>query len=203
MKAVLVPAQYGEPIKDIELPDNAQLAADAIRHMIGGYMERVKLRDCPTVSMWVDEDGKMKSVTRNLRATFLSSVEPPDFIVGDAIITGGRGALGRDCGWSAKNFESMLSVQRRRGLPDPDPAEMADRLQQRANQILALENDGMELAAKLGEAEHQLQGAVSALESIANAQPVVVVSGERPAINGFTLRQIARDALARFGGQSA
>jgi hypothetical protein len=41
-----------------------------------------------------------------------------------------------------------------------------DLLAEADTKLLALENDGMELAAKLGDAEHQLQGAVSTLTSV-------------------------------------
>jgi hypothetical protein len=43
-----------------------------------------------------------------------------------------------------------------------------DLLAEADTKLLALENDGMELAAKLGDAEHQLQGAVEALERLAD-----------------------------------
>src|SRR4051812_23629001 len=55
-----------------------------------------------------------------------------------------------------------------------------DLLAEADTKLLALENDGMELAAKLGDAEHQLQEAVTALVRIA-----ALAESERAALRRY------------------
>jgi len=105
MKAVLIPCDPDKAIEDIELPDNQSDAADRVRELIGGYFQLIKVRNEPRLCLWCDEDGKLSVKPVNLRATFFSVVEPPDFIVGDVVLTGGRGAI-RPCpleAWEVKN----------------------------------------------------------------------------------------------------
>jgi hypothetical protein len=52
------------------------------------------------------------------------------------------------------------------GSPNREPGCGAKENEKLRLQVAALENDGMELAAKLGEAEEALQGAIKTLERI-------------------------------------
>jgi hypothetical protein len=75
-----------------------------------------------------------------------------------------------------------------------------DLLAEADTNLLALENDGMELAAKLGDAEHQLQGAVDALRELCEASEFAAIR-----FGPKTARLIAaREKAARItasGGQ--
>jgi len=107
MKAVLIPCDPNKPIEDIELPDNQDECAERVRFLIDGYFERVKTRRL-RANIWCDEDGKMKSKpVTNLRATFLSNLVPPDFIVGDVVVTGGQGAF-RDLPYTALEVNAEI-----------------------------------------------------------------------------------------------
>jgi hypothetical protein len=109
MKAVLIPAG-NEPMQDIDLPNNGDQAFTAVRMMVDGYVEAIKVRGYKAV-LWTNEDGKMMGLPKNLRATFLSVVAPPDFIVGPAIMTGGVGALRLDCPLTAQQVQALLDPE--------------------------------------------------------------------------------------------
>jgi len=67
---------------------------DTLQSHIGGWIEHVQLRiDGTIVDVWLDEEGKLKSLPVNL-------VIPGDVLVGTLVFTGGADEVGMTLGVS-------------------------------------------------------------------------------------------------------
>lgn len=67
-----------------------------LQALVGGNIEAVGLT-CPTPATgYINEEGKMKGLPRNQRATFVANIMPSDWIAGPMIVLGGPDDEGND-----------------------------------------------------------------------------------------------------------
>lgn len=95
--AILIPASQAKPIKLRKL-DRGNLAA--YQAFVGGNIEPVNL-DNPAASMYVNEEGKLRRLPINMRATHVewahnALLRNEDIIMGDAFILGPVDQNGED-----------------------------------------------------------------------------------------------------------
>lgn len=86
MKALFVPAALNEPIEEIEWS-----TLEDLQTLVEGYIETVPFRS--DVVPYFNEEGKIKGLDENLRATAILSanLQPGDYIAGNAIFVGSDG----------------------------------------------------------------------------------------------------------------
>lgn len=72
--------------------DGKRFTLVELQGLVGGYIERVPFPDGE--SLWMNEEGKLRGLPRNDRATAAAheacAIFPDDFIVGDALLTNKR-----------------------------------------------------------------------------------------------------------------
>jgi hypothetical protein len=78
---------------------------------VGGMIEAVTLSD--TLTLWVNEEGKLNGLPVNVFATalFTSVFGSVDIIVGDAVLTGGADDEGETLGLSGENLAFLEMVK--------------------------------------------------------------------------------------------
>jgi hypothetical protein len=117
MKALLVPSD-GNP-RIVELADDDK----ALRDLIGGYVEMVRLADGLGL-MWVDEDGKDKGLEVNQLATWLgrqAGTRRDDFVVGTCVITDSKPPdLAEVKGTTVRYLNRLVGVYDESGAMLPD-----------------------------------------------------------------------------------
>lgn len=108
MKTALVVKTTGE-MYEIDISENSY---DALKNEIGGWLEAIDLSpfDASNPTMWLDEEGKLKSLKHNLFAqrifdcTFGSW---KDSVVGDVVFTGGTDRHGNTMGLTTSALEKL------------------------------------------------------------------------------------------------
>ena len=97
MKVLVIPAQSCEPLRIQDIPDTGNAQSDAIHDILGGWLE-VAPQPHPEVTIWCDEEGKLKGKSINARASELWEMiwgeTLDDVLVGDIILTGGTDSEG-------------------------------------------------------------------------------------------------------------
>jgi len=86
---------------DIEVVSfTAETEYEVIKEVVGGYLEIVRLS--PTMTMWINEEGKLDKLPYNHRATAIWNFYfgATDIIAGNVIITGGTDTNGNCLGLS-------------------------------------------------------------------------------------------------------
>lgn len=85
MRAILIPAERDEPIREVDLGEDAYQGIKALLN--DGWLEGVSsIR--PDVTPYVDEEGKIKGLPVNFRATaLLGPAIVGDFLVGNCVLT--------------------------------------------------------------------------------------------------------------------
>lgn len=96
---LLIPADMSLPLQAVDMPDGSSLAL--LQKMVGGYVEATPVNDRDhEITLYVDEEGKMKHKPFNERATYLWTLiynsVLDDFLVGDVVVTGGVGKDGEE-----------------------------------------------------------------------------------------------------------
>ena len=86
VRAVVVPAHAGLPVYERQIESLADY-----QDAVGGYVEPLVL-ETAAITLWVDEEGKVKHRPPNARATFLfwfldSAVHREDVLAGDVVLT--------------------------------------------------------------------------------------------------------------------
>lgn len=82
-----------------------------LQEAVGGYIEAVQLKD--NLTMWLNEEGKMNGLPHNENAQFyfdLAFGPGVDFIVGNAVMTGGIDKEGETLGLDDRVVESMTTT---------------------------------------------------------------------------------------------
>ena len=86
---------------DIEVVSfTAETEYEVIKKAVGGYLEIIRLS--PTMTMWINEEGKLDKLPYNHRATAIWNFYfgATDIVVGDVILTGGIDTDGNCLGLS-------------------------------------------------------------------------------------------------------
>jgi len=110
MRVGLIPANPFEPIRFLDIEEGLK----PMQELVGGYIEAVRL---PDIEMYVDEEGLLKGLPLNIRATLLYrqavSEEFRDQVgcVGDAVAFGGVTPGGKTKGLSKKQEELLINLQ--------------------------------------------------------------------------------------------
>lgn len=109
MKTALVVKTTGE-MYEIDISANSY---DALKNEINGWLEAIDLKAGThfwDATMWVDEEGKMKSLPHNLFAQKIfdfSFGAWRDSVVGDVVFTGGADQHGNTKGLSKQSLEML------------------------------------------------------------------------------------------------
>ena len=95
--AIAIPADISQPLRRVEIRPGESLV---YRYLVGGNLEVVSL-DLPPASLYVNEEGKLKGLPINHRATSVLWMHSPvfrdkDIIAGDAFIVGPVDEHGND-----------------------------------------------------------------------------------------------------------
>lgn len=118
----IVKGKMSNSIRVITLGDNntitsqamPELTLDYLQSAVKGYVQAIELRDVYSgITMWINEEGKFDdSLSLNHGATFIweqSFGAGTDFIVGNAVFTGGADDEGNTLGLSAEQQSMVLS----------------------------------------------------------------------------------------------
>jgi len=93
MSKVLVKRVEGD-LEEVVVGEDSASMYEVVSGSIGGWIEHVQLRiDGTVVDVWLDEEGKLKSLPVNLGI-------PGDVLVGTLVFTGGADEVGRTLGVS-------------------------------------------------------------------------------------------------------
>lgn len=100
LRFVVIPAAAEEPIAELVVEDQ-DAVYDAVKRAVGGWLEMVMLGDA--AALYIDEEGKLKRLAVNRRATELSHRSPTpvmawDVICGDVVVVGTLDERGRRTG---------------------------------------------------------------------------------------------------------
>lgn len=90
MRAFHIPQDKGQPITEVDAPDDDHGFAQWCHEQVGGYLEVHLIKGHQNLIMWVDEEGKLKNRGVNARATAISQYVGKDVLVGDVIVTGSK-----------------------------------------------------------------------------------------------------------------
>jgi hypothetical protein len=86
VRIIVIPQDIDQPIQLREI----EPVLDAMKEIVGGWLEVVPCAELG--DMWVNEEGKLQGLRRNLFATHLAhecfAIMPGDFIVGDVFLAG-------------------------------------------------------------------------------------------------------------------
>lgn len=86
MKVLVIPQELDEPIQLREI----EPGLDSMKEIVGGWLEVVYCGELG--DMWINEEGKLQGLRRNLFATHLAhecfAIAPGDFIVGTVFLAG-------------------------------------------------------------------------------------------------------------------
>lgn len=122
---LVIPADDSQPLRTQEIERND---LTAMQQLVDGYMEGLHLYN-PDGTLFVNEDGKMRGLPDNPRATLLWRVHNPTFlshdaVCGDAFITGSASPGGNDTSVSAMLVQLLtaakvfaIEVQESQGMP--------------------------------------------------------------------------------------
>ena len=105
MKSAIVIKTSGE-IVHLDLKASDEL--EALQSAVGGWIEAVDLSE--ELTMWVNEEGKIKGLDLNSIATALFDKHFEnsfDVIVGDIVLTGGTNSKGNTVGLTAKQLRGF------------------------------------------------------------------------------------------------
>lgn len=86
MKAILIPTDPGRSVEIVDFDGGLK----ALQALVGGSIETVPYPGRRDVSPYFNEEGKIRGLPANGRATTLlaGSIYPGDFIAGDCVLTG-------------------------------------------------------------------------------------------------------------------
>jgi hypothetical protein len=105
MKSAIVIKTSGE-ILHLDLKASDEL--EALQSAVGGWIEAVDLAE--DLTMWVNEEGKIKGLDLNSIATALFDKHFKnsfDVIVGDIVLTGGTNSKGNTVGLTEKQLRGF------------------------------------------------------------------------------------------------
>ncbi len=88
-KILKIPARGEWEFAEVKTDGNGHLALGTMQTLVGGYIERVALggHGLDGLDVFIDEEGKLKSLSFNPTATRLSGIlKYGDLIVGDAFV---------------------------------------------------------------------------------------------------------------------
>lgn len=85
---------------------------DTISAGVGGWIECVHLPSLGGMDMWVNEEGKLNGLPRNLLATAIWTIEygVTDVIVGNVVFTGGVDDEGETLGLSDEQLAELQKL---------------------------------------------------------------------------------------------
>ena len=105
-QAVILRADGSAP----EVVDFSTDSLGVLQKAVGGYVQAIDLGD--DFTMWLNEEGKLEGLPHNERAQFYFDLRfgpDVDYIVGDAIFTGGPDEEGDTKGLAEATVLSMTS----------------------------------------------------------------------------------------------
>lgn len=83
---------------------------ETITREVGGWIQVVGLTVDEQAEMYLDEEGKIKNLPRNTRATSIAHLMSGDYIAGTAVITGGVDDEGDTVGLTPEQVQRLLSL---------------------------------------------------------------------------------------------
>lgn len=103
-KAVVI--QPDGEMRVVEIPDPPDELAALKEHLDGGWLEMVTTPE--GLSMFLDEEGKLKRLPINDKATVISGLFPRDVIVGPVVLLGQVDRDGDCLGLTRKQLRDLL-----------------------------------------------------------------------------------------------
>lgn len=102
-KAVIV--KTDNTTKTVELTASNELAV--LQEAVGGWVQAIQLTD--TLTLWLNEEGKMEELAHNAIAQWYWDMAfgRTDYIVGNAIFTGGFDEEGETIGLTDQQVENL------------------------------------------------------------------------------------------------
>lgn len=112
-KALVIPADELEAVRVItfiEGDDGDEL--NLMQSAVGGYIQIVPCDYSPALSLFVDEEGKLKGSPVNVRATKFCTrtFQGQDVICGDALIMGNVDSAGETLGLSDEWLQQLRGI---------------------------------------------------------------------------------------------
>jgi hypothetical protein len=106
MKVAVIPADEGQ---DVRIEEVEKISLEFLKDRVGGWVEAVdiSLPNEPEVSMYLNEEGKLKGLPYNPRASKLAagSIRASDYIVGTVVLCGPVDEDGEDTGLAETQTE--------------------------------------------------------------------------------------------------
>lgn len=88
MRAIVIPANSAEPVREVELADNLGDRLTELNRLVGGWIESVVCRDYEGTIAWVNDEGRVHGLPPNARATAHFYPFPSDYLAGDVVLLG-------------------------------------------------------------------------------------------------------------------
>jgi len=90
MRAILIPADETLPVQDVQIPDDPTKILDALQQLVDGDIQFIPYPGRLDVSVYCNEEGKLRRLPANPRATDLmrNILLATDFLVGDVVVCG-------------------------------------------------------------------------------------------------------------------
>jgi Domain of unknown function (DUF3846) len=108
MKTAVIPADTDQPVRFEEVPS---IGLGYLQGQVGGYVQVVSIRSTD-VNVYLNEEGKMKRLPPNKRASRLArrngAISLLDTIVGDVVIVGPVDDEGYDTGLTEDQASWLL-----------------------------------------------------------------------------------------------
>lgn len=98
--------------EEVDANADGHIALDVVREAVGGLIERVSIDrpGCEGLDLWLNEEGKLKSLPINMLATWLSEIwRYGDFIVGDILVCGFDGE-GNSVGLTEEQIQTLKGI---------------------------------------------------------------------------------------------
>lgn len=93
VKMLFIPADGSKPFEVVDISEDIDTGISQMRDYLGGYLEAAPV-PVPDVTLWCDEEGKLKDNVVNVRATNLwgelwGGGTLTDVLVGNVLLSGG------------------------------------------------------------------------------------------------------------------
>jgi hypothetical protein len=93
-----------------EVVDFSEDSLAVLQKAVGGWVQAIDISD--TLTLWVNEEGKLEDLPHNPRAQQYFDLRfgtGADYIVGDAVFTGGTDSNGDTLGLDSDSLELLVS----------------------------------------------------------------------------------------------
>lgn len=108
MKKIVVIPPTGD-IETIEVPEG-EIPYETLTKAVGGYLEFVGTKNVNVIGLcaYIDEEGKLKRLPVNHRATSISAIDGYDYICGNMVVFKAEGE--NSLGLTEDEVECLLSA---------------------------------------------------------------------------------------------